>query len=141
MTIHYKKKCTDSLPHSPLICLYEILLNIFISKWALLYIFYVPATKWPGHNSVTHVTTMLWDIDLIFGIWVYNDELQIKFTFCSGPLFFGRVMALKFGQIFSCHHFISLWFEILTWFLVWECIIISYRSIWNSFRLNDFWPT
>jgi hypothetical protein len=25
--------------------------------------------------------------------------------------------------------FISLWFEILTWFLVWECIIISYRSI------------
>jgi len=45
----YKKKCTDSLPHSPLICLYEILLNIFISRWALLYIFYVPATKWPGH--------------------------------------------------------------------------------------------
>jgi hypothetical protein len=36
--------------------------------------------------------------------------------------------AMKFGQIFSCHHFISLWFEILTWFLVWECIIISYRS-------------
>jgi len=26
---------------------------------------------------------------------------------------------LKFGQIFSCHHFISLWFEIwYTWFLV-----------------------
>jgi hypothetical protein len=35
---------------------------------------------------------------------------------------------LKFGQIFNCHHFISLWFEILTWFLVWECIIICYRS-------------
>jgi hypothetical protein len=49
---------------------------------------------------------------------------------------------LKFGQIFSCHHFISLiWFEILTWFLVWECIIISYRSTLNSFRLNDFWAT
>jgi hypothetical protein len=31
-------------------------------------------------------------------------------------------------QIFSWHHFISLWFEILTWFLVWECIILSYRS-------------
>ena len=30
--------------------------------------------------------------------------------------------------LFSCHHFISLGFEILTWFLVWECIIISYRS-------------
>jgi hypothetical protein len=37
---------------------------------------------------------MLWDIDLIFGMWVYNDELQIKFTFCSGPMTFGRVMAL-----------------------------------------------
>ena len=46
---------------------------------------------------------------------------------------------LKFGQIFSCHHFLSLWFEILTWFLVWECIITSYR--WNLSRLNDFWPT
>jgi hypothetical protein len=37
---------------------------------------------------------MLGDIDLIFGIWVYNDELQIKFTFHSGPMIFGRFMAL-----------------------------------------------
>jgi hypothetical protein len=37
---------------------------------------------------------MLWDIDLIFGIWVYNDKLQIKFTFRSSPMIFGRVMAL-----------------------------------------------
>jgi hypothetical protein len=127
---------------------------------------------------------MLGDIDLIFGMWVYNDELQIKITFRSGPMIFGRVMALglwnlakylvvttffcyawrywldfwymsvewwvtdqvyisfrsndfwpsygpwtlKFDQLFSCHHFISLGFEILTWFLVWECIIICYRS-------------
>jgi hypothetical protein len=26
---------------------------------------------------------MLWYIDLIFGMWVYNDELQIKYTFRS----------------------------------------------------------
>ena len=129
---------------------------------------------------------MLGDIDLIFGIWVYNDELQIKCTFRSGPMIFGRVMALglglwnlvkylvvtiffskcleiltrflvfecimmsyrsslhfvpvqwflaelwplvlKIGQIFSCHHFFSLCLEILTWFFVWECIMISYRS-------------
>jgi hypothetical protein len=135
-----------------------------------------------GTYSVTHVRhsvipffAMLWDIDLIFGMWVYNDKLQIKFTFRSSPMIFGRVMTLglwnlakylvvtalfhydwrywidfwqsydpwtlKFGQIFSCHRFISLWLEILNWFLVWECIIISYRSNWNSFRLNDFWPT
>jgi hypothetical protein len=38
--------------------------------------------------------TMLGDIDLIFGIYVYNDELQIKFTFRSGPMIVGLVMAL-----------------------------------------------
>ena len=37
---------------------------------------------------------MLGDIGLIFGILVYNDELQIKFAFRSGPMIFGRVMAL-----------------------------------------------
>jgi hypothetical protein len=37
---------------------------------------------------------MHWYIDLIFGIWVYNDKLQIKYTFRSGPVIFGRVMAL-----------------------------------------------
>jgi hypothetical protein len=56
--------------------------------------------------SVTHVRNseikqlrlllfaMLWDIDLIFAMWVYNDKLQIKITFRSGPMIFGRVMAL-----------------------------------------------
>ena len=37
---------------------------------------------------------MLGDIDLIFGMRVYDDELQIKITFRSGPMIFGRVMAL-----------------------------------------------
>jgi hypothetical protein len=62
---------------------------------------------------------MLGDIDLIFGICVYNDELQIKFTFCSGPMIFGQFTAvglcnlvlsgysgLKFGQVFSWRHFL-----------------------------------
>jgi hypothetical protein len=26
-------------------------------------------------------------------MWVYNDKLQIKFTFRFGPMIFGRVMA------------------------------------------------
>jgi hypothetical protein len=34
------------------------------------------------------------DIDLMFGLLVYNDELQIKFTFRSGPMIFDRVMTL-----------------------------------------------
>jgi hypothetical protein len=29
-----------------------------------------------------------------FGIWVYTDDLQIKFTIRSGPMIFGQVMAL-----------------------------------------------
>jgi hypothetical protein len=37
---------------------------------------------------------MFGDIDLIFGIQVYNDELQIKFTFRFGPMIFGRVVPL-----------------------------------------------
>jgi len=34
---------------------------------------------------------------------VYNDELQIQFTFRSDPMIYGP-WTLKFGQIFSCHH-------------------------------------
>jgi hypothetical protein len=70
------------------------------------------------------------DIDLIFGIWVYNDELQIKFTFCSGPMIFGRVMPLRLWNLAKYLVVTTLfhWFEILTWFLVWECMITSYRS-------------
>jgi hypothetical protein len=64
-----------------------------------------------GTYSVSHVRNseikqlrllffaMLWDIDLIFGMWVYNDKLQIKFTFRSGLMIFGRVMALMLGDI------------------------------------------
>ena len=83
---------------------------------------------------------MLWDNDLIFGIWVYNDKLQIKFTFRSGPMIFGQVMALglwnlaKYLVVTTLFH----WFEILTWFLVWECIIISYRSTLKFFPVEWF---
>ena len=70
------------------------------------YDFFVPATKWLGHivlpmSVIPEIKqlrplffTMLRDIDLIFGIWVYNDKLQIKFTFRSGPMIFSQVMAL-----------------------------------------------
>ena len=37
---------------------------------------------------------MLWDINLIFDMWVYNDKLEIKFMCRSGPIIFCRVMAL-----------------------------------------------
>jgi len=67
---------------------------------------------------------MLWDVDLIFGMWVYNDKLQIKFTFRSDPMIFGRVMALGLWNLAKYLVVITL----LTWFLVYECIAMSYRS-------------
>jgi hypothetical protein len=61
---------------------------------------------------------MLREIDLIFGIWVYNDELQIKFTICSGPMIFGRVMALGLWNFAKylvvttlCHYDLRYWLD------------------------------
>jgi hypothetical protein len=75
-----------------------------VKKW--MGIFLCPRHTVAGTYSVTHVRNseikqlwplffaILWDIDLIFGMWVYNDKLQIKFTFRSSPIIFGQVMAL-----------------------------------------------
>jgi hypothetical protein len=86
---------------------------------------------------------MLWDIDLIFGMWVYNDKLQIKLTFRSGPMIYGP-WTLKSGQTFSWHHSFSVCLEILTWFLVYECIMMSYRSSLHfvpiQWSLAELWP-
>jgi hypothetical protein len=70
---------------------------------------------------------MLWDIDLIFDMC----KLQIKFTFRSGSMIVGRVMALglwNLAKYLVVTTFFSLCLEILTWFLVYECIMMSYRS-------------
>ena len=51
---------------------------------------------------------MLWDIDLIFGMWVHSDKFtdQVCVSFRSNDFWpsYGP-WTLKFGQIFSCHHF------------------------------------
>jgi len=65
---------------------------------------------------------MLGDIDLMFGMWVYNDELQIKFTFRSGPMIFGPVMALGLWNLakylvvttlfhYDLRYWLDLWYE------------------------------
>ena len=64
---------------------------------------------------------VLWYIDLIFGIWLYLDELQFKFEICSSRLIFGWVMALElvfFVQMWSYPDFSLTSFDILTWYLV-----------------------
>ena len=65
---------------------------------------------------------MLGDIDLIFGIWVHNDELQINFTFRSGPIIFGWVMALELWNLakrlvvttlfhYDLRYWLDFWYE------------------------------
>ena len=58
---------------------------------------------------------VLWYIDLIFGMWLYLDDLQFKFEFRSGRMIFGCIMALElvfFVQIWSCPDFFFyvLWY-------------------------------
>jgi hypothetical protein len=81
-----------------------------------------------GTYSFTHVRNseikplsplffaMLWDIDLIFGMWVYNDKLQIKFTLRSGPMIFGRVMALGLWNL--AKYLVVTTFSAMLWDIV-----------------------
>jgi hypothetical protein len=80
---------------------------------------------------------MLWDIDLIFAMCMYNDNLMIKFTFRSGPIIFGRVMALglwNLAKYLAITTFFSLCLEILTLILVYECIYNDELQIKFTFR-------
>ena len=90
---------------------------------------------------------VLWYIDLIFGIWLYLDELQFKLEFCSGRMIFGWVMALElvfFVQIWSCPDFSLTSFDILTWYLVSGYIGMSYSVNSNfvpvEWLLAELWP-
>jgi len=53
---------------------------------------------------------------------VYNDELQFKFTFSSGPMIFGRVMALGLRNLdkylvvttlfhYDLRYWLDCWYE------------------------------
>jgi hypothetical protein len=97
-----------------------------------------------------------WDIDLIFDtcIWVYNDELQIKLTFRSGPMICGRVMALGLWNL-------DKYLVVTSFFRPERNVnLISNSSLYthipktksispsiakkrgdNSFRFNDLWPS
>jgi hypothetical protein len=89
---------------------------------------------------------VLWYIDLIFGIWLYLDELQFKLEFRSGRMTFGGVMAIElvfFVQIWSCPDFSLTSFDILTWYLVCGYIYMSYSLSSNfvpvEWLLAELW--
>jgi hypothetical protein len=86
--------------------------------------------------------TMIWDIDLIFGMRVCNHKLQINFEIHSGWMVFGQLTTVKLWNLAKylvVTTFFSLWFEILTLFLVCECIMMSYRSSLNFVPIEWFW--
>ena len=58
---------------------------------------------------------VLWDIDLIFGMWLYLDDLQFKFEFRSGRMIFGLVMTLELVFFSSNFKFFGLFFFDVLW--------------------------
>ena len=86
------------------------------------------------------LTDVLWDIDLIFGMWLYLVELQFKFEFRSGRMIFGWVMALElvfFVQILSCPGL--FWRPLRYWLDIWYVAISRWVTVEFriSFRSND----
>ena len=76
---------------------------------------------------------MLGDIDLIFGIRVYNDELQIKLT-C--PMIFGRVMALGLWNLAK--------YLVVTTLFHWDIDLIFGMGVYNhklqvNFEIRSDW--
>ena len=64
----------------------------------------------------------LGDIDLICGIWVHSDQLQIKFTFRSGPMIFG-ILQIWHTHLWHQHisEMTSSFFFYFTWHLyLWQ---------------------
>ena len=70
---------------------FEFISGRMIFSWvmALELVFFVQILSCPNFFDV------FWDIDLIFGMWLYLDELPFKFEFRSGRMIFGWVMALE----------------------------------------------
>jgi hypothetical protein len=88
---------------------------------------------------VTILFAMLGDVDLIFGIWGYNDELQFKFTLRSSPMIFGQLTAVglwNLAKYLVVTTFFPLCLEILTWFLVYKCIMIRVYMYNHKLQIN-----
>ena len=105
--------------------------------------------------SVTHVRiseikqlsllffAILWYIDLLFCMWMYNDNLQIKFTYRSGPMSFGWVMALGLSNLVKYLVVTTLFhYDLRYWLYCWHMSVLWWATdqVYISFRSNDFWP-
>ena len=70
---------------------------------------------------------MIWDIDLIFGMRVYNHKLQINFEINSGWMILANLqqLGLKFAQIFSCHHILARLYEVQKSLCCHLCVVVD----------------
>ena len=80
---------------------YRSSLHVVLVQWFL-------AELWPlDWNLAKYLVVTIWDIDLIFGMRVYNHKLQINWNLFQLNDFWPTYSrwALKFGHILICHHF------------------------------------
>jgi hypothetical protein len=92
------------------------------------------------YSNISNINSIYQSIDLIFGMWLYLDELHFKFEFCSGRMIFGWVMALElvfFVQIWSCPDFSLKSFDILTLKFEQKYKFKGHSSAKKSFDRNE----
>ena len=82
---------------------------------------------------------MIWDIDLIFGLRVYNDKLQINNEIHSGWMIFGQLTAVGLWNLAKylvvTTFFFTMILDIDLIFGMWVCsdelrIMFEFRSDW-----------
>ena len=71
-------------------------------QWFLAELWPLGFEIWPNILLSPLYFTMIWDIDLIFGMRVYNHKLQIKFEIPSGWMIFGQLTAIGLWNLVKC---------------------------------------
>ena len=116
---------------------YSLNSNFVLVEWSL-------AELWPLNlyfKLSGHLFDVLWYIDLIFGMWLYLDELQFKLEFRSGRMIFGWVMALELVFYVKILSFPNFFLSLRYWLDIWYVAISRWVTVEVriSFRWNDFW--
>ena len=86
-------------------------------EWFLAELWPLVFAIWPNIYLPPLYFTMIWDIDLIFGMRVYNHKSQINFEIHSNWMIFSQLTAIvlcNLAKYLVVTTFFSLWFEILT---------------------------
>ena len=86
-------------------------------------------------------SSMLWDIELKFCIWLCFTVLQIKFECCQFASIFVGVYPfwnLNLLKIHSFPHFSLTCFNILSWNFAYDFVLLYYRSSSSVVNLRQF---